>query len=223
MPEVTLKGKAGVAKIKRDGKAIVITKHIKAAVLEERLPYRRLVGKQQQLPVTPAQFDEAIVKAVKAAKSQTSFLLNKQLNETVDRTVAKKKKEIKAVMEKAAMASARAATATTKAKDDTAKALALSTIQEKDLAQVTKERDTLKARKDKRDTHKAEKKRKGAAAAAAAGRTERSRTRTVRSQSSDSGDVDEPRTVSRIPTTPAAAAPKTPAKRVRSMSRAPNR
>ncbi len=153
MPEVTLRGKAGVAKIKRDGKAIVITKQIKTAVLEERLPYRRLVGKQQQLPVTPAQFDEAIVKAVKAAKSETSLLVNKHANKTMDAKVAEHKKEIKAIIEKAAMASARAATATANAADESKKAMALKKelIEEgrqkdEDLDRIRKQRDKYKSK-----------------------------------------------------------------------------
>jgi membrane protein involved in colicin uptake len=227
-----------------------------AALNKERQTVQTLVSKQAN-EMMAGQEKKAAAK-LKAALKETSDYMNKQASTAVaaeekkaaaaiktlkGKVVAKNKqteaikatkateetkhkKEMQAVIDKAA-------TATAKAKDDTAKALALSTIQEKDLAKVTAERDTLQARRDKRDTHKATKKTKAAAATAAtaAERAERRRIRAAQSSSSGSEDSGQPASGSgivRIPATPRitgtpTAAPRTPAKRGRSMSMAPTR
>ncbi len=266
MPAITLKGKAGPPTTRKDGSTIVVSKAV-TAVLEERFPRTAMKGKQaasvsaielhtalkkerqttQTLVSKHANetFDEAAKKAeatLKKAKKDTAIAMSEAANKMLDLQEKKTAAAMKAVIDKAAAATA-------KAKDDTAKALALSTIQEKDLAKVTAERDAFKARKDKRETHKANKQRREAAAAALdeAGRTERRLAREARGptpdSSSDSRSQEPQRTASRIPPTPripatpripttpavaapktpGAAAPKTPAKRGRSMSKAPNR
>jgi hypothetical protein len=78
MPEVILRGKAGVPQTKQEGNTIVVKKDIANAVLEERHPTRRLKGKQAQLPV----FSQAEVDSkVEAAKQKTAAGMNTLANQ----------------------------------------------------------------------------------------------------------------------------------------------
>jgi hypothetical protein len=216
-----------------------------AALIKERQTAQTLVSKQanemmdtalaaqeRKTDAAVAAHEKKAAAKLKAALKETSEYMNKQASTAVAAeekkaaaALAKHQKEMKAVIDKAAVATAKAA-------DDTAKAIALNTVQEKDLARVRAERDTLQASKDKRDTYKATKKTNAATAtaAAAAERAERRRIRGPRrvvSTSSGSESNESPSRARgsgapRIPATPTAAS-RTPAKRERSMSMAPRR
>jgi len=74
MPEVILRGKAGVPQTKHEGNTIVVKKDIANAVLEERHPATRRNGKQAPTPV----YTKAEVQAkVAAATKVTAMNMNK--------------------------------------------------------------------------------------------------------------------------------------------------
>ena len=127
MPEVTLRGKAGVPQTKQEGNTIVVKKNIVNAVLEERIPARKLKGKQAQLAVfSKAELDSRVA----AAKSETADLVHKNARELMadsEKTseTSRKKLAEKARHMKGKVAAAKKATQTAKTATQTAKAAAV--------------------------------------------------------------------------------------------------
>ena len=125
MPEVILRGKAGVPQTKQEGNTIVVKKDIANAVLEERIPARKMKGKQAQLAVfSKAELDSKVA----AAKKETADLVHsnarelmanseKQILETSEKKLAEKARHMKGKV-----AAAKKATQTSKKATQTAKA-----------------------------------------------------------------------------------------------------
>jgi len=152
MPQVLLKGTAGTPRTTREGSTTIVKKDIANVVLEERIPTRKLKGKQ----APGAVYTKAEVKAkVEAAKSEAADHVAKHANGLL----AAQKKEVEAKAFEAADALLKRQEKKTKATVKTLKNNAQARIQKTKAIQASATEKIAKAERDSakagRDTAKA--------------------------------------------------------------------
>jgi hypothetical protein len=210
MPAVTLKGKTGPPTTRKDGATIVVSKAV-TAVLEERFPRTAMKGKQAK-SVSAIELHAAL----KKERQTTQTLVSKQANEMFDGAAKKAEAALNKTKKDTAHAMSEAAN---KALDIQGKKTAAAmkavidkaAIQEKELAEVTAERDALQDRRARKREERGT--RRGAAEAAMIPRTPGAAPKTPGAA---------PQTPGAAPKTPRAAPP-TPQQRGRSRSMANTR
>ena len=128
MPDVILRGKAGVPQTKQEGNTIVVKKDIANAVLEERIPARKLKGKQAQLAVFgKAELDSKVAAAKKETAGHVSKMANEMLANSQKQMLENSEKKLaeNARHMKGKVVAAKKATQTAKNATQTAKKAAL--------------------------------------------------------------------------------------------------